>query len=224
MSEKPTSARKLASARANAQKSTGPQTPEGKARVAQNARRHGLCSDRLVLSTEDQPEFDILYRSYVDRFQPADEIEHDLVDTMVQAKWRERRSVTLESEALEHRIDLFRTRFDDDEEEEEQQEEDSELDLTRQAFECTVKVAPYDRYEGHVSRRFDRALKQLLLLRKTAALQPAYAVLLNKANPKNEHPGVTPIDDPNLSVHSAKTPICEASRRPDQDVENPSTA
>jgi hypothetical protein len=43
---------------ANAQLSTGPRSPEGKERVSQNARRHGLNSH--VILPEDQPEFDAL--------------------------------------------------------------------------------------------------------------------------------------------------------------------
>jgi len=37
-----TSVRKIKANRANAQASTGPRTAKGKARAAQNARRHGL--------------------------------------------------------------------------------------------------------------------------------------------------------------------------------------
>ena len=47
--------------RSNAQKSTGPRTPEGKAVVAQNAVRHGLCAERVVIQGEDPGEFE-LYR------------------------------------------------------------------------------------------------------------------------------------------------------------------
>jgi hypothetical protein len=44
--------------RANAQKSTGPRTPAGKAVVAQNAVKHGLSARLDVIRGEDQAEFD----------------------------------------------------------------------------------------------------------------------------------------------------------------------
>jgi len=53
-----TEARTVAN-RLNAQKSTGPQTPEGKAVVSQNALKHGLSARRDVIITENQAEFDI---------------------------------------------------------------------------------------------------------------------------------------------------------------------
>ena len=43
----------IAANRANAQRSTGPRSEEGKARVAQNGLKHGLCSTRVLLPGED---------------------------------------------------------------------------------------------------------------------------------------------------------------------------
>jgi hypothetical protein len=59
MTKQPISERRLAANRANAQKSTGPRTPEGKRRVSQNASRHNLYAGfhRLPEDIED-----LLYR------------------------------------------------------------------------------------------------------------------------------------------------------------------
>ena len=43
--------------RQNAQKSTGPRTPQGKAVVAQNALKHGLLARQAVIVGEDQGQF-----------------------------------------------------------------------------------------------------------------------------------------------------------------------
>jgi hypothetical protein len=40
--------------RLNAQKSTGPQTPEGKAIVSQNAVKHGLSAGQDIISSESR--------------------------------------------------------------------------------------------------------------------------------------------------------------------------
>jgi len=48
-----TTARQLETNRANARRSTGPKTPRGKARVAQNAVTHGLLAHETLLPDED---------------------------------------------------------------------------------------------------------------------------------------------------------------------------
>ncbi len=50
-----TEAQKLANRR-NAQKSTGPRTPQGKAAVSQNAVKHGLLAAHVVITSESQAD------------------------------------------------------------------------------------------------------------------------------------------------------------------------
>jgi hypothetical protein len=57
--------------RKNAQKSTGPRTPEGKARSAQNAVRHGLCAKAIPLPNEDPRIADERHRFWLDYYQPV---------------------------------------------------------------------------------------------------------------------------------------------------------
>ena len=46
--------------RANAAKSSGPHSPEGKARAAQNARTQGLTAERVVVEGEEAVEFALM--------------------------------------------------------------------------------------------------------------------------------------------------------------------
>ena len=85
--------------RANAQKSTGPRTPEGKARVAQNAFRHGLRSRRVILPIENRADFDALAADFHAEWQPATITEHDLVEQLCVNKWKLARMEHVESQA-----------------------------------------------------------------------------------------------------------------------------
>ena len=88
--------------RANAQKSTGPRTPEGKRNSSQNAISHGFLARSILLPGESAARFHALLASYARRFQPASQDEHDLVETMAVCRWRLLRIWTLESSALSH--------------------------------------------------------------------------------------------------------------------------
>ena len=69
--------------RQNGGKSTGPKTPEGKAISSMNALRHGLTAKAILLTNENPEAYTKLADAYYEKFQPADDVERDLVDTMV---------------------------------------------------------------------------------------------------------------------------------------------
>ena len=86
-----TNDRKAAANRRNARKSTGPKTPEGKAAVRQNALKHGLLSQEVLLPDEDEEALQELDDRLRTELQPAGELESLLVDRIIAAYWRLRR-------------------------------------------------------------------------------------------------------------------------------------
>src|SRR5258705_6827595 len=84
--------------RANAQKSTGPASPEGKSASRFNALKHGLDAESLIIPGEDPTAYDALAAEYRDEFQPCTPSETFHVDTMIRADWQKRRLQPLETE------------------------------------------------------------------------------------------------------------------------------
>ncbi|MCL6609338.1 MAG: hypothetical protein K6T74_14725 [Geminicoccaceae bacterium] len=79
----------------------GPKTPEGKARSALNALRHGLRARRFaLLPHEDPAEFEALAAAAREAYRPACAVERELVEALVVALWREIRADRLEAEIL----------------------------------------------------------------------------------------------------------------------------
>ena len=70
------SEKQLAANRANAQKSTGPRSPEGKARSAKNALTHGLRAETYsILRLEDHGELDGLQSAAFEVYRPVNRQE-----------------------------------------------------------------------------------------------------------------------------------------------------
>ena len=87
--------------RCNAQKSTGPRTPEGKAVVAQNAVKHGLLAKQAVIVGEDPGEYEFYRDQMVGELGPVGLVESMLAERVVSLSWRLRRAERLQNEAFD---------------------------------------------------------------------------------------------------------------------------
>lgn len=66
---------------------TGPRTPEGKARSAQNARKHGFSAQLLAVLPSEQADFDIYQNELLDKIKPEPGVQADLFRQLVHAGW-----------------------------------------------------------------------------------------------------------------------------------------
>lgn len=84
--------------RRNAQKSTGPRTPEGKARVSLNALRHGLAAaPGTILPHENRAEYEDMKSGLIESWQPANAQEFQLVAAIADGWLRMERSRRFEA-------------------------------------------------------------------------------------------------------------------------------
>jgi len=86
--------------RQNAHASTGPRTPEGKAKVSRNAEKHGLFSRHAVIEGEDAAEFDALAKGMRQELAPIGDLQDLLADRTIVAAWKLSRITSLESAAF----------------------------------------------------------------------------------------------------------------------------
>ncbi len=87
--------------RLNAEKSTGPRTPEGKAVVAQNAVKHGLSGRLDVIKGEDQAEFDLHRETLLGELAPVGPMESMLAQRVVSLTWRLNRVECIQNEVFD---------------------------------------------------------------------------------------------------------------------------
>ncbi len=103
------SPKQIAANQRNAQKSTGPKTPAGRAASKMNALKHGILSKEVLVrgihGRESRRELAALYQRFWDALQPAGPVEEMLVDQIVTTHWRLRRALTAESGEIALSVD-----------------------------------------------------------------------------------------------------------------------
>ena len=124
--------------RLNAQKSTGPKTPEGKAKVSMNSLRHGLRARALILPNENPEQFHQLCDDLEAEWQPQTATELALLEKMAIAQWKLVRA--------ERRETIIRDIYHDDKQE--------------------VFLEPLAKLQERFERGFFRALRELQKLQK----------------------------------------------------------
>jgi len=90
----------LAANRANSQHSTGPVTPEGRAKSSLNALKHALTGKTVLLPHEDAAQYQRELQDYIAIYQPANDEELRLVQSQNNCVWRIDRIQRLESAIL----------------------------------------------------------------------------------------------------------------------------
>src|SRR5216684_6566688 len=98
MPQNPISEKQLAANRANAARSTGPRTPEGKARSAQNSRKHGFTGSTFaVVRLEDLQEVAHLRADLIAVYQPVNSQELFAIERIALAQQAMLRIARLEA-------------------------------------------------------------------------------------------------------------------------------
>jgi hypothetical protein len=137
-----TSPAKIEANRRNAQKSTGPTTPEGREVASRNALRHGLTAEKLVVLDEEAEDYAAHYEATRAALAPGDEVEEQLVERIALAGWRLRRAGRAEAAIVSWH----------------QKEEASRNERFGPAFGFALgDMSALMRYEAAIERSFQRA-------------------------------------------------------------------
>jgi hypothetical protein len=95
-----TSIRQIEANRRNALRSTGPQTDEGKQRASQNAVRHGLTSETVIVPLEHADDYQAFEQAVTADYDAETAVERELVLRLASLLWRLRRATSIETGLL----------------------------------------------------------------------------------------------------------------------------
>ena len=176
------SQRRIKASQRNGALSRGPKTAAGKSRSSENATRHGLLAKRVVLANEPTENFEIVVNQHVEKFQPQDGVEFGFVEEMTASYWRLHRAIAIERGLLDEAL--------------ERHPNGTEMSRLIHAWKDLVdsgSLQTLHRYQASLHRMYQRAMKNLLLLRD---IDPKNTELRNEPIPNSEHSEPPPPADP----------------------------
>jgi hypothetical protein len=161
----------------NAQRSTGPRTEEGKARVAANAVRHGLTARHLVIREDEREAFAKLCAALQSELDPQGAIEQTTFEELLHAAWNLQRFRRLEAETSLGTPDDFTDP------------------------QTAAVLDRLSRYQSRAQRAYYKALAELRILQTNRALRAVK--LAEEIEP--EVPAITDINHLTKQTHSEVT-------------------
>ncbi len=198
--------------RQNAQKSTGPRTPEGRAAVRLNGVTHGLTAETIVLKGESEADFTNLLGSSEAEHDPVTPTEEALVVQLAMATWRLRRLYRQEAGfytcQLQSLVGMQKDLNLDDA---------GRMGHAAAWSESTLNM--FNRQEGRLERSFYRSLHELQRLRKEREANLA-SVLQATPEPENKEVSADPPHSPSVS-EGAEPPEMPTTEHPTSKIPDP---
>jgi hypothetical protein len=155
--------------RANAQKSTGPKTTEGKRQSCMNAFKHGLTGQKLILQPDELEAYNRLTNSLLAETNPKTALEHQIAQKIIDSHFRLNRLAGIENNIFNFALMANVTGAD-------VTDNDERLEIMQaQTRAWTDGSSSFDllgRYEARLSRqalRYSLELERLQGLRTNAA-------------------------------------------------------
>jgi hypothetical protein len=153
------SQKQLEANRLNATKSTGPRSPQGKARSSMNALKSGIDAKSQIIRGENAANLETLVADYYHRFHPTTPEQRMLVDTLIDAEWLLRRFRAVEAQLWEREsLEAFRPK--------------DEVILAQAYWNSTDRFARLQRRIDTAHKNYRTALQDLQRLQAEAAALP----------------------------------------------------
>jgi hypothetical protein len=92
---------RIAANRANAEKSTGPRSEDGKAASSRNALKHGMTARSYIVFDEDWDDFLAFHEKLRQDYEPRGAAEEEIVERIVMAAWCLRRCWRIEAAMMD---------------------------------------------------------------------------------------------------------------------------